>query len=342
MLANPEAKNEEYPYYVASLKSNSGLELTIAGISCAHMGAPDAAKVKSNYLHAYNVYNYKMTRLCVNQLHPRLIVMIGICAGDPKKCHLGDIIVAKTTFSYDKNAKEEIEKDDKGQEHKVMKYNTRTYTVFDAIASRVSDFIDHKPKIWKEYCAKLGPKPESMKSVVDKIIKLCCDKEDGSMTNAEIRDKLKNIRNYEAGMKSLISKKVLDRINGGFKLQNPPDHYDSLSLTGDFPHNDPEELRAYSSTMAQTSYVSTSRPFSNLKIPVRDTLAVEMEGDAFYESLRNYPDTFWRLVVKGVCDYADQEKDDSYHEYAGQAAAAFVFSFIKTYVTKDMPKGVIL
>ena len=85
-----------------------------------------------------------MTRLCINQLHPRLIVMIGICAGDPRKCHLGDIIVAKTTFSYDKNAKEEIEKDDKGLEHKVLRYNTKTYTVFDSIASRVSDFIDHQ------------------------------------------------------------------------------------------------------------------------------------------------------------------------------------------------------
>lgn len=50
MLANPEAKNEEYPFYITSTKSNIGLDLTIAGISCANMGAPDAAKVKAIYL----------------------------------------------------------------------------------------------------------------------------------------------------------------------------------------------------------------------------------------------------------------------------------------------------
>ncbi|HEY5003087.1 MAG TPA: hypothetical protein VII61_08050, partial [Ktedonobacteraceae bacterium] len=45
------------------------------------------------------------------------------------------------------------------------------------------------------------------------------------------------------------------------------------------------------------------------------------------------------LLVKGVSDYADREKDDEYHNYAAEIAALYVFAFIKEYVTSDlMPK----
>ena len=36
------------------------------------------------------------------------------------------------------------------------------------------------------------------------------------------------------------------------------------------------------------------------------------------------------IVFRGVSDYADSEKDDSWHEYACQAVAAFTFAFVKS------------
>jgi RNA polymerase sigma-70 factor, ECF subfamily len=39
--------------------------------------------------------------------------------------------------------------------------------------------------------------------------------------------------------------------------------------------------------------------------------------------------------VKGVCDYADQDKDNAYHDYAARASALYALSFIQSYVTRE-------
>jgi nucleoside phosphorylase len=40
-------------------------------------------------------------------------------------------------------------------------------------------------------------------------------------------------------------------------------------------------------------------------------------------------------VVKGVSDYADSDKDDTYHQYAASVSAAYMLSFLKEYVTRE-------
>jgi hypothetical protein len=38
-------------------------------------------------------------------------------------------------------------------------------------------------------------------------------------------------------------------------------------------------------------------------------------------------------LVKGVCDYADADKDDTYHRYAAEVSAMYMLCFIREYVT---------
>ncbi len=40
-------------------------------------------------------------------------------------------------------------------------------------------------------------------------------------------------------------------------------------------------------------------------------------------------------MVKGVCDYADTQKDDTYHDFASRASALYALSFIQDYVTNE-------
>src|SRR5712692_9343285 len=41
------------------------------------------------------------------------------------------------------------------------------------------------------------------------------------------------------------------------------------------------------------------------------------------------------LVVKGVCDYADRDKSDAYHDYTARASALYALSFTQAYVTNE-------
>ncbi len=71
---------------------------------------------------------------------------------------------------------------------------------------------------------------------------------------------------------------------------------------------------------------------------MRGTVAIDMEGAAFCRTMASYPEIRW-LIVKGVSDYADSDKDDAYHQYASSASAQYLLSFLKEYVTQDHIPG---
>src|SRR5207302_8972620 len=61
---------------------------------------------------------------------------------------------------------------------------------------------------------------------------------------------------------------------------------------------------------------------------------IDMEGAAFGLVMSRHPLIRW-LIVKGVSDYADQDKNDAYHDYAAHASALYALSFIQAYVTNE-------
>ena len=86
--------------------------------------------------------------------------------------------------------------------------------------------------------------------------------------------------------------------------------------------------------MASGSAVRADTPFQDVRAPVRGTVAIDMEGAAFGLVMSRHPLIPW-LVVKGVCDYANQDKNDAYHDYAARASALYALSFIRAYVTHE-------
>ncbi len=108
--------------------------------------------------------------------------------------------------------------------------------------------------------------------------------------------------------------------------------------TETFPFTDPRRATCYIASMASGSAVRSDNPFQHVREPVRGTMAVEMEGAAFYRTVADFPDVR-PLLVKGVCDYADMEKDDTYHRYAAQVSATYVWCFLQAHVTAaQMPR----
>lgn len=94
------------------------------------------------------------------------------------------------------------------------------------------------------------------------------------------------------------------------------------------------EPECHIGAIASGSAVRADRPFDRIPFPLRNTLAIDMEGAAFYRTVEDFPGMD-ALLVKGVSDYADDNKDDSSHWRASAVSAAYMLAFIQEYVTAE-------
>ncbi|MFL5706157.1 MAG: NB-ARC domain-containing protein [Ktedonobacteraceae bacterium] len=114
------------------------------------------------------------------------------------------------------------------------------------------------------------------------------------------------------------------------------DKWEPLIASLERPLSAPEqrEIACHLKPMASGNAVRADHPFEEVRAPVRGTVAIDMEGAAFGLVMSRYPLIRW-LVVKGVCDYADHDKNDVYHDYAARASALYALSFIQAYITNE-------
>jgi tetratricopeptide (TPR) repeat protein len=110
------------------------------------------------------------------------------------------------------------------------------------------------------------------------------------------------------------------------RLKRPP-----FSSGQPAPHR---KVMCHIRPMASGSAVRADHPFKEIRTPVRGMVAIDMEGAAFGLVMSRHPAIPW-LVVKGVCDYADQDKNDAYHGYAARASALYALSFLRAYMTNE-------
>ncbi|MEO6889176.1 MAG: hypothetical protein ABI456_07985 [Ktedonobacteraceae bacterium] len=100
----------------------------------------------------------------------------------------------------------------------------------------------------------------------------------------------------------------------------------------------PPELVCHIGSMASGSAVRGDHPFKTVGFQLRDTLAIDMEGATFYRVAEEFPEMS-ALLVKGVSDYADGEKNDLYHWQAATVSAMYMLAFIEEFVTEDRISG---
>jgi len=80
--------------------------------------------------------------------------------------------------------------------------------------------------------------------------------------------------------------------------------------------------------------VRGDNPFEEISMLGRNTAAIDMEATSFYRTVAEFPG-MRALLVKGVSDYADGQKNDTYHDYASAVSAAYMVRFIQEFVTSD-------
>jgi nucleoside phosphorylase len=274
----------------------------------------------------------------LEEFKPRFAAMTGICAGDRKEVRLGDIIVAERAFLYDVG--KIVERDGKIE----LQHDTPVWSLPTEVLQAVRGFT-----AWKQVVAK-EPRPPSLRQqcewLLNRLLTVDTLRVD-EIPQPELAEHVPNLRKVLAELQKTDSHAFLcdlpqntSRIylNEERKLQDPMMVRD-LHYKVDFPFKDAPKPEVYIKPMASGSTVRADNPFAAIRVPVRGTLAIEMEGAAFYRTLKDFGNTQY-LVVKGVCDYADKDKDDSYHKYAGKISALYLFAFLRAHVTSERFYGI--
>jgi nucleoside phosphorylase len=108
----------------------------------------------------------------------------------------------------------------------------------------------------------------------------------------------------------------------------------------------PLHSKLYIAPMACVTTVRRDNPFHKIQTLVHDAIAIDMEGASFYSTVSSFSKSSFSglhsLVVKGVCDYADSDKNDERHEDASKGSAEYMICFIKEYVTSDLAPAFLL
>jgi nucleoside phosphorylase len=304
------SKRSKREYRYASIQNNSGEPLKLLVSWPPGYGAVETS------LHL---------KPMLEECKPRFVAMTGICAGDRQKVKLGDIIVADRTFTYDNG------KFVRDEHRQVYLYDTDTRHADPTVLQFVRMF-----DAWKSSVVTL-PRPCSRRQQREWL--LCQLLKGTTLRVDDISPELLN-KNAPAWRKIVhdLQRKPHCYLTKDRMLRDKAIIEELFYSEEIFPFQDPTQPECYIAPMASGSAIRGDDPFDTIRIPVRGTAGIDMEGATFYRTMVDFPGIH-SLLVKGVSDYADREKDDEYHNYAAEIAALYVFAFIKEYVTSDlMPK----
>ena len=257
----------------------------------------------------------------LEEFQPRFIAMVGICAGDKRKVKLGDLIIASKAFVYD--AGKYRTAPDGTIEHL---YDTDTEHPDKNILQYARMFTD-----WKEELVNFD-RPISIRQQRDWLLNRLLNCPKNSFDEIELSELNTNAPSWRQLLHDLQKspKPYIDESRRLIDVSMVKDLFYGSQI---FPYLDPKHPHAHIAPIASGSAVREDNPFKEICTPVRGTKAIDMESYPFYRSVADYPGVR-SLLVKGVCDYADREKDDTYHEYAAKLSSAYTLNFVKEYVNR--------
>jgi len=256
----------------------------------------------------------------VQQYRPRFVGMTGICAGDREKVMLGDLIVAVRAYEYE--AGKVVLHDGRPQ----LLHDVKTFSPNDNIIGYVNLF-----SAWKDDVARLH-RPPSKRQQRDWIL--------SSLRSAGKR--LENLDKQSLQANAPQWRSISAEMKSGQNSLLAAD--ESLSddaqtwLQGDWTQfTDRAYAEKFAMVMGSGRSVRSDNPFHFLRGPERKLIALDMEAASVYQAVETIASLGKRaLVVKGVSDYGDEDKDDSFREYASEASAIYLFHFIRRYVTRAL------
>ena len=303
------------------------------------------------------------TRL-LQESKPHWLLMTGVCAGNPNKVKLGDLVIADRVFDL-RQGKALV-----GQilpEIHAPEINPQLRGPIQRIVASIEE-----NKEWSQVVKAVRPvSPRYKKDVLRKILydqrtqrlpipgiytlsssSLPGDKHGldlraiqqliHSQTPCPLKECAHLLQRMSEGTAPLIT-----YCNQSFKYYvNEPQYQQISNLTGRgaYPELDPSEPETHLGVMAtDVSAVRADLSKSDWKEMEakwdRNLVGLEMEGYGLYEAVNKYNSINYEnnrpkvqvLLMKGVSDVGDPEKDDQFHKYGKQISAAVVYKFLMRY-----------
>jgi nucleoside phosphorylase len=313
----PVPDDAGYTYYLRDFAYQSGGTFRVAAARATDMGKAPAAEAASRL---------------VAQLHPRCLAMCGVCAGWRKKVAQGDVIVAQRLYEWDKGKVREF-LDRRGKKQEEFEGDLTTYNLHPVWRQQAEDF----PYDWStELVRKRPPTLESQRLW---LLESLLSYEVGEAESPAKRpDRTSRCPSWKAVIEALQRER---RVSIGYDLRLTDKGRAYLdrqhAVHPDGPPSD-RDFRVHVAPLASGDKVIEDREiFPRLAKSVRKVSGLEMEGAAI--GLVAEANGLPMIVAKGVQDYADLTKDDTFREFACAASAAFLLTFLRHHLESLHSRG---
>ncbi|NEP27924.1 hypothetical protein [Moorena sp. SIO3I6] len=306
--------SSDYPYYQTTLTHSNGTQLTIVAAHPVEMG---------------EYYTNNLATRLVSELKPRCLGMTGVCAGNKEKTFLGDVVVANRVFKFDYGKLVASYENQHGKQiiTEEIFHDIRTYNLKGQWDITIQNF----PEDWLNTIQ--IPRPKSYYHQERWLLHKLYDYQQqpdcyhSPQSHPERRTECPDWREVR---KRLIEKDLLESDGLGLTEQAIKEiNNERLDYLEEEHYKDPLNPQIKIGVIATTSKVQKDpKLFERLEKLQRKALGVEMEGAAIgaVAEIHEIP----MIVVKGVQDYADYDKNDQFRHYAAEVSARFLLAFFTT------------
>ncbi|KYF61481.1 hypothetical protein BE11_24410 [Sorangium cellulosum] len=297
-----------FRYYRRTLTSAQGGPLAVAAAWIGEAGERTAA-IRGQQL--------------LTELDPACLAMCGICAGDPGKVALGDVIVADRLYGFDQGKR--VAPRGEGAE---LLHDLRT---FDLAATWKMDAAFLAREL--DLAALSRERPPSREAQQRWLLDaLHAHETDGGPPPVAHPDRRRACPGWTARLKEAVKDGLAATKGGALRLTDAGREraLEERLLHPDGPPADPP-LRVHVGAIATVTAV-TQDPgiWGDLQRVVRGTLGLDMEGAAIGDLAARCRKR--SIFIKAVSDHADLAKDDGFRAFACRASAAVLLAFLQEHL----------
>ena len=280
----------------------SGATLRIAATPALDMGGVATASAAAPLVHTYQ---------------PRCLAMSGVCAGRRGDVRLGDVIIADKLWTYDTGATV-VETDDDGRTHERFKADPATYNLHAKWLETARTFRPSVSEPW------LADRPRSYDDQGDWLMARLLAGENPR----EHQDRPSRCADFAAVVKRLRERGWLAPT--GLALTDAGRaHIDDRVMLHPDGLPERESFTVHVGPIGTgTRVVRDAKIFDKLSVHMRKVLGLEMEAAAI-GAIAHQHDVERMIVMKGVMDHADPDKNDNFKHFAARASAECLIAFLR-------------
>ncbi len=253
---------------------------------------------------------------------PRVIAMCGVCAGKRGEVELGDVIIADRLWTHDAG-KLDANIDAEGQRIERLRGDITMYNLHPVWKQAAENFIPdlEEAEVW------LAQRPRSLEAQTEWFLERLLRRENPSSHS----DRRINCANYPDVLNSLwmqgwVEENSLRLTNAGRKQIETRVllHPDGL------PQPKPFQVQV-GPIATGNRVIEDPEIFDRLAVSVRKTLGLEMEASAI-GAMAHLHRLGYSIVMKGVMDHADGQKNDQFKSFAARASAECLIAFLRAHL----------